>query len=159
MEDDFEGRLWPERFHIHDEASADWAVDKLVSMDEKLERLERQYKAAKAAIMRDKEAFERRFLSEIRAWAEGQLTGKTKTLHLLSGSISFRSVKGGPRIKDHSDVLAWAQENLPEAVVPTVTLKVDAQAVKDHVKAWGEIPPGVEIVDDRQELYIKPVKE
>jgi phage host-nuclease inhibitor protein Gam len=159
MEDDFEGRLWPERFHIHDEASADWAVDKLVSMDEKLERLERQYKAAKAAIVRDKEALERRFLSEIRAWAEGQLTGKTKTLHLLSGSISFRSVKGGPRVRDAAEVLAWARESLPEAIIETVTHKVDAQTVKDHVKAWGEIPPGVEIVDDRQELYIKPVKE
>jgi phage host-nuclease inhibitor protein Gam len=158
MEDDFEGRLWPERFHIHDEATADWAVDKLVSMDEKLERLERQYKAAKAAIVRDKDAFERRFLSEIRAWAEGQLTGKTKTLHLLSGSISFRSVKGGPRIADSREVEAWAHENLPEAIIETVTHKVDAQAVKDHVKAWGEIPPGVEIVDDRQEIYIKPVK-
>lgn len=153
-----EGRLWPGGFRVDSQDAAEWVIDKMIALEERAARLEAQYKAMKAAILRDRESLDRRFSSELRAWAAENMSAKSKTLHLLTGSVSFRTVRGGPRIQDHAEVLAWARESLPDAVVPTVTLKVDPAAVKDHVKETGEIPPGVEIADDREEMYIKPAR-
>jgi hypothetical protein len=150
-----EGRLWPGGFHVDSEAAADWVIDRMLSLDEQAARLDAQYKARKAAIVRDRESLDRRFSSELRAWAAENMPAKSKTLHLLSGSVSFRAVRGGPRIADSREVEAWARENLPEAVIEKIDYKIDAQMIKRHVEAWGEIPPGVEILDDREEMYVK----
>lgn len=153
-----EGRLWPGGFHVDSKAAAEWVIDKMIALDERAARLDAQYKAMRAAIARDRESLDRRFSSELRAWAAENMPAKSKTLHLLTGSVSFRTVRGGPRIADNAAVLAWAQGALPDAVVPQVSLKLDAAAVKAHVKETGEIPPGVEIADDREEMYVKPAR-
>jgi phage host-nuclease inhibitor protein Gam len=153
-----EGRLWPGGFHVDSQQAAEWVIDKMIALEERAERLDAQYKAMKAAIIRDRESLDRRFSSELRAWASENMPVKSKTLHLLTGSVSFRTVRGGPRIADSREVEAWARENLPEAVIEKIDYKIDAQMIKNHVQAWGEIPPGVEIADDREEMYVKPAR-
>jgi phage host-nuclease inhibitor protein Gam len=145
----------PEVFRVVNEEHAAWVVNRILTVEEKIARLEAQYKKASAALAREKEALEARFMAPLEAWAEANLPRKGRTIHLLTGSLSFRAVKGGPRVADSAATLAWASEALPDAVITQTTRKVDAAAVKAYVMDTGEIPPGVEIIEDAQRFYVR----
>lgn len=145
----------PEPFRIDSEERAAWVVDRMLTVDEKIKRLDRQHERARAALVREREALDGLFLVPLQQWVEVNMPRKGRTIHLLTGSISFRRVKGGPRVVDSAACLAWATEALPDAVVTHVTRKVDAQAIKEHVRETGEIPPGVQIAEDAERLYVR----
>jgi hypothetical protein len=153
-----EGTLWPEGFRLDSEEAAEWVVDKLLTYEERLARLDRQYKRTRAALVREKESFSARFLVPLQVWAGHQLGRGSRTVHLLAGSLSFRRVKGGPKVLDADAVLRWADEALPEAVVEQVTRRIDAQALREYVLREGEIPPGVSLIEDHDAFYVRAPK-
>jgi hypothetical protein len=64
---------------------------------------------------------------------------------------------GGPRVVDERAALAWAVVNLPEAVV-VPRARISVERIKEHVATTGEIPAGVEIVDDEDTFRVKPAR-
>jgi phage host-nuclease inhibitor protein Gam len=111
----------------------------------------------RARIVADRERFLARFEHELQLWAGANLPRRGKTIQLLTGALSFRTIKGGPRIRDAAAVLTWAEEHAPEAIVETVTTtrKPSAEAIAALYRETGEIPPGVEVAEEREQLYIK----
>jgi hypothetical protein len=150
----------PQGFAIDSDERAAWVVDKLLACDEAQARLNAQYEAMARGIARRREGLEKRFGEELRAWVAQQLEGKKgRTLHLLTGSCSFVRKPGGPRVVDERAALAWCFEHLREAIVmPQVKPRVAADVLKRHVTETGEIPAGVEIVDDEDTFRVKPAR-
>lgn len=150
------------RFAVVDEGSAGWVVDKLLSYDERIARITEQFLAMTAGLKADKARFERRFLPELEAYYD-RVPKKGKSLKLLTGTLSKRSVTGAPKIVDEKAVLEWAETDLPKALVPVpATVKLDGDAVRKHCKATGEVVPGVEWTPDREVFDVKgpkPVKK
>lgn len=150
-----------EPFRINNEERAVWAVDKLNTFDERLARLDAQYQAMRKQIADDKASFEGRFLLDLEDWAKANPPKKGKSIKLLTGTLGFRSVKGGPRVVDKDAVIAWASSDEIERgsfLAYETVVKVNTDAVKDYVASTGEIIPGVEIKDDEERFYVKGAK-
>lgn len=136
----------PVGFTIHDDETASWVVNKLLACEEEITRVKVQAKTIVARAEDRRKRLEERFGEELRAYAAARLEGgKSRTLHLLHGSCSFRRIPGGPRVVDRDATLAWASEALKSAVRFEVVEHLDVDAVKEHVAQTGELPPGVEL--------------
>lgn len=145
-------------FRITDENRANWVVDKMLSYDERLDRLDRQYKQMRGRLEGERDGFRSRWLVPLRTWAEANQPKRGKTLHLMTGSLSFRRVRGGARIVDKAAVLEWARESMPSAIVSVITERVDAEFIDGHFRQTGEIPAGVEVQEERDEFYVRAPK-
>jgi phage host-nuclease inhibitor protein Gam len=80
-------------------------------------------------------------------------TGKKKSRNYLHGRIGWRKKGGGLKVVDEAALLKWCQEQPPEAGVLRITEAPALKAVKELVEKTGELPPGVEQEDERDELY------
>lgn len=144
-------------FAIVDDATASWVVGKILACDEELQRIEAQHAVIVAAVKRRKAALEARFGAELRGYAAQRLEGgRTRTLHLPTGSCAFRVTRGGPRIVDEQLALAWAIAALPAAVrTPEPRPVLIKDEVKAYVEMTGIVPPGVDVIDDVDAFTVK----
>lgn len=77
----------------------------------------------------------------------------TKTLK-LPGGAQVRARQGRDRfeVTDEATVMSWAGDNAPDVV--TVTRRVNRNELARHVRATGEIPPGVEVLPGEVQLSL-----
>ena len=80
---------------------------------------------------------------EIRMVAEGNLARGSKTYRCVYGTVSFR--KKNPRIvvKDDEKAIAWAEQNVPDAVVTSKKIlvsKMDIESLPADLDAFEVIP-------------------
>lgn len=156
-----QGELTPDHsgtFRVSSEEKAAWVVNKLLGYDEQLARLDAQHAKMKAQLFARRESFEAMFLTPLRQWAEANQPPKGKTIHLLTGSLSFRRVKAGAKVVDAKAALRWAEEHLPEAIQVTVQKKPDAAYLASYFESTGEIPAGVVFQEEREEFYVRASK-
>lgn len=79
---------------------------------------------------------------------------KLKTVKLPHGSLKMR--KQQPEFQyDETQLLPWAKENLPEAVV--VKESVAKTPVKKHIQETGEMVPGVQMVERPEKFSVEVV--
>jgi len=149
----------PQGFTIHDDRTAGWVVGKMLGLDDERARLDASYEAMKADIARRKAALDLRFGDELRAYVETQLAarnaGKTKplkTLRFLTGACVFRTQPAKVRVADVGRALAWVREHLVTALRSERVESIIHEELAAHVKATGELPPGV-VVDDAVETF------
>jgi hypothetical protein len=141
-------------FVIDDADKASWAIDKILIARERVERVKRQFQAAldQAELeVRDADAF---FLPLLEAWYDANPPRKGKTIKLPHGNLSKRTVPGGPRVVDPDAVLAWAKEHGIPGLI-RVTESVSKTAVAEYVKATGDMPAGVEVVESREAFDVR----
>jgi len=145
-------------FRVDSEDRASWVVNRMLGYDEQLTRLDRQYELMRERLVNERDGFRSRWLVPLRLWAEANQPKKGKTIHLLSGSLSFRRVKRGAKVVDPKAALRWAEEHLPEAVLVTMHKKPDAEYLASYFESTGEIPDGVTILGDHEEFYVRAPK-
>lgn len=141
-------------FVIDDASKASWAVDKILIARERIERVKAQFQAALNEAeqeARDAEAF---FLPLLEEWYNANPPRKGKTIKLPHGNLSKRTVPGGPRVLDPDAVLAWAKEYGIPGIVK-VSESVSKTAVAEYVKATGDMPAGVEVVESRETFDVR----
>ncbi len=131
--------LAPEAWTVDSEDKAAWATDIILSHEERIERIKRQYLAmmlrAEKELARAREFFE----PMLREWGAANLRKGERTVRLTTGSLSFRRKPGGVRVDDEAVCLAWAEKALPEAITHEVTRKLDvARAKKEGERLIGE---------------------
>jgi hypothetical protein len=130
-----------ERFHVHDQHSAEWVLSKRFDIEARKYALERQ-KAALIAnmdvLIAEQDArlkwLDMRFAGELRDWAAQMLAGlKTRTLKTPFGRLSFRKTPAKITVVDADKALEWAWEHHPQAVktshrflISEVTLPTEA---------------------------------
>lgn len=138
---------------VASEADAIWAADRVLTARQRRDRIVEQCRAMIARAERDAQRAEAFFLPLLEHWARLNPPAKGKTIHLPTGQLAFRRVPGGPRVVDDAAALDWARAALPDAV--RVVESVDKAAIKAHIAATGELPPGVEITPDDESFSVK----
>lgn len=142
-----------EPWAITDEGKAAWAVDKVLAARERLARVKAACQAMideAAREVADAEAF---FLPQLEMWARANPPRKGKTIRLPTGAMSFRTIPGGPRVVDEGQCSDWAKRYCPDAI--KVVERLSVTAIKDYIANYGELPPGVELVDPRESFDVK----
>lgn len=141
----FEAEPERERFVIHNDQMAEWAMGKIAQANADLRKWEEFYKGK---------------LEQARAEAESTISYmsglleeyfSTQPHHVTKTGIEKYSLPSGELVRkpgsldykrDEAALLAWCKQNLPGAV--KVTEKAGWEKVKAHIKETGEIPDGVE---------------
>lgn len=130
-------------------------VDRCLSYDERIARIEAQASTMIERLRREKAEYEAYALPVLADYYERHRPRRGKTLHTVSGSIGYRTIRGGPRVVDRSAALGWAiASGIGEAITTRTELVVSG--VMSYVERTGEIPPGVALVDDEERMYIRP---
>lgn len=140
-------------FTVHDEASAAWAADRVLSARERVARIKAACQAMIAEAEREATEAAAFFLPMLEAWARANPPRRGKAIHLTTGSLAFRTVPGGPRVVDEAAALEWARAEYTDAV--RVVESLDRNAIKAYVAEAGELPPGVEVVEAREAFDVK----
>lgn len=144
-----------EGFAIRDESSAAWAVNKVRSFDEQIARIREQSATMIESIEKERARFSDFVTPHLEVYFESNAPKKGRSIKLVSGTIGYRKVAGGPRIKDAAACVEWARQYHPDAIATVVNESVPAAFVKAHVERTGEVPDGVDLVEDRDCFYIK----
>lgn len=79
--------------------------------------------------------------------------GKTRSVKLLSGRLGFRQNPSSMKIIDPAAALAWAKENLPNAV--KVVESVQVTPLKSYAETTGEFPEFVEYTAPYDKFYVE----
>ena len=152
-----------ERFKIESKDQAAWALRKMSRIKAEIEE---NNKVAQAEIERitawrdeENEKLERSI-----SFFEGLLyeyfmalrqeDPKLKTIKLPHGTLKMRAQQ--PQYEyDEAQLLPWAKENLPDAVV--VKESVAKTPVKKHIQETGEVVPGVTIIERPEKFSVEVV--
>lgn len=130
-----------QRFAIHDEATATWALGTINTARAQLRYREEAAAAWVEEAVREVARLEARFLPELRAWGLQNLPAGRKTIKLLSGRLEYRNKPGRFTLVDPEVALPWAKTHLPSAVV--VKESVAAEVLIRYAKETGETPDGL----------------
>jgi hypothetical protein len=157
-------------FSVHDDSSAEWALQKLAkydaehaSLEARLDALSRNLKSMIADVEARREWWHTRFAGELESYAAARLADLTaagkkpgKTVKFAHGRVSFRTSKGTNTISKERmpDAVAWM-----EAVDPTkvkVEKKVNVTDVLATLKAEGvkKNPPWIESTGPKERCDI-----
>ena len=148
-----------EPFMVNDEKSANWYLRKLANIDAEQKRIQTQVAQIVAQLDSDADGLKRLYASQLEAYCRVRLneTGnRRKSITLLQGTCSFRTVPAGFRLTDTNAALRFAIET--GGMLKTVqTLDTDAYRVAaDHaLEAYGEQFPGMESVPERESFSIR----
>jgi hypothetical protein len=155
-ESDFIVSVPGEGFHIHDAASANWALRLIVAERDYQARTTAWYEAETRRSQRREEWLMYRFAGQLEQWMRAELAkqyGKRRSVRLPAGVLGIKTQPTKLIVVDDRALIAWCSAELP-AAIKTVhhILKSEVAA---HVKASGEIPPGAEIAGGGEKFYIK----
>lgn len=102
-------------FHVIDQASAEWVLEKMAALDSDILAIEARLKALsenlgvmKAEKERNRAGLLYKFGPELEHFAKENLPNGKKTWTCPYGSVSFRSTSGGLRVKDKDAALEIA---------------------------------------------------
>lgn len=144
---------YSEPWQITNDNRAAWATDKVLSARERLARVKAACQAMIDEAAREVQDAEGFFLPLLEEWARQNPPRKGKTIKLPTGALSFRTVPGGPRVVDEGQCTDWAKRWCPDAI--KVVERLSVTAIKDYIANYGEIPPGVEVIEPRESFDVK----
>ena len=143
-------------FRIDTEQHANWLLRKLANLDAEKARVKAQAEAILHQLDTDREGLLYLYGSQLEAFTRQELekTGnRRKSLTLLQGTCSFRSVPARMSINDPAAALLHARENLPEAIKTVETL--DRTAYVHRAETTGELLPGIEALPAREAFSLR----
>ncbi len=77
-----------------------------------------------------------------------------KSFNWLGGVCSFKKQQDQYEWPDNeTELISWCNAN---NVNFNTRLTIDKKAIKDHIKATGEVPPGVTVTPGVEKFYVKP---
>ena len=81
-----------------------------------------------------------------------KVTGKKKSLNLLGGRLGMRSQQEELTVEDDAKVVAWVATDWRFASLVRTKRSVDLAALRKHMKAQADPPPGVTL-DERPDVF------
>lgn len=145
----------PDAFHVHDEATANWVVRKIVEARRYAERVQAWADAELRRAKREEEFFLYRFGGQLEQWTREELAKQRgrKSICLPAGQVGFRLRPARLDILDEQAMLLWCKGNLPVAIV--IRESVAKTVLMAHVQKTGEIPAGAVIAGGNENFYLK----
>ena len=149
-----------ERFTIDTPEKADWLLRKLAGIDAEKATVQAMAAQRTQELDADRNALLSRFGAELEAWAREEATARRrKTVTLLHGAISFRTVPAKLIVESEADAITTARAVAPETVTQETTERFDKAAflahAKAHLESTGEILPGLTQSEERESFSIK----
>ena len=148
----------PEQFAVHDEASANWVVRKIVGARAYAERVQSWAEQEAQRARREERFFLGRFGLELNRWLRQQLTengGRAKSVNLPAGRVGLRTAKPRLVVDDETAAMNWAKSHCADAVTVAVSERLLKQPLHDHFAETGELPDGTRLEPEHDNLYIK----
>jgi hypothetical protein len=144
-----------EGFNVHDDASANWVIRKIIECRRYRERVEEWAAMELKRAEREEAFFIARFGLQLETWARQQIAEQhnRKSLKLPAGTLGFRTEPTRLSVTNESALLEWCRVNLPGAI-QTIE-RVLKSSVKEHIRVTGEIPNGTDVAGGQQKFYIK----
>ena len=146
----------PEGFRVHDEATANWLVRKIVEARAYAERVQAWAALELRRAEREERFFLERYGPQLEAWARERLAesrGRRKSLRLPAGAVGFRTAPPHLSVTDEALLIRWCKANLPLAVV--VKEQIARTTVKQHIQGTGDCPQGAAVIPGGERLYVK----
>ena len=146
----------PEGFCVHDEATANWLVRKIVEARQYAERVQAWAALELRRAEREEQFFMQRFGPQLEAWARQRLAesrGRRKSLKLPAGAVGFRTAPPHLSVTDEARLIRWCKANLPLAIV--VKEQIVKITVKQHIQSTGDCPEGADVIPGGQRFYVK----
>jgi len=137
-----------------DAAGVDWVLAKIVAHRAEAKLLRENMEAMARACERKAEALEWKYGGAIQTYLQAELAGGKaggKSKRLPHGVIGYRTKPAGVQVTDPAALLAWARENLPEAV----TEAMDKKALAARLLDTGEAADGARLTPAEEVFYIK----
>lgn len=102
------------------------------------------------------------FRSHITAYAQEHREellghGRKKSREFIHGSVAWRRKGGGLAVTDREALLAWARAQPVEAELVRAKEEPALDAIKRHYAATGEVPGGMDLDPERDEIVVKAV--
>ena len=145
-----------ETFCINSTDRANWLLRKIANLDTEKARVKAQAEAILHGLDTDREGLLYLYGSQLEAFTRQELErqgSRRKSLTLLQGTCSFRSVPARFTLSDPGAALFYARENLPEAIKTVETL--DRTAYLHRAETTGELLPGIESVPSREAFSLR----
>jgi phage host-nuclease inhibitor protein Gam len=151
-----------ERFVLDSEEKVNWLLRKLANIEAEKQRVTAQYQTMMAALESDERSLRFRFENDLRTFTAQKLAeggNRRKTVHLLQGSLSFRTLPQALKVNDITSAVAFARvTGLP--CLETVTeekfnANIYRQRAQEVLKERGEILPGIEVLPERETFAVK----
>jgi phage host-nuclease inhibitor protein Gam len=150
--DDAAGNGGESTFTPDTKERADWVLGKIADARSRAARIRENAETMAKQAEAEATFFEWKYGPALQAFARQELTGgKRKSLTLYNGTLGFRNKPASVSIGDTKAALAWARENLPEAVVETI----DKKAIADALLSTGEAVDFAVLNAEEQVFYIK----
>jgi hypothetical protein len=146
----------PETFHVHDQATANWVIRKIVEARQYAERVEDWAERELRRAKREEEFFMFRFGAQLEQWARAQIAvthPHRNSVALPAGKIGFRLQPLRLQIRDDRALLAWCKRHAPAAVVTSE--RILKTAIMPHFTATGECPDGATVVGGACSFYVR----
>lgn len=151
-----------EEFHVTDEKSVDWVLEKMAEAEADilreqslLETVTRNIESRKKEAERRRAFLAVRFGSELEDFARQSLTcEKSKTIKRPFGRLAFRTVKGGLRASDPEIALETAKAlGWNNAIKVTESFQISK--LTDDQKTYAELQAGFVVLPDREVFDVK----
>lgn len=142
-------------FTVHDAASANWVVRKIVEARTYAARVKSWAELEQRRAQREEDFLLRRFGVELEAWARRQIACQhdgRRSVSLPAGAIGFRTEPTRLSIADEKRLLAWCRTHLPSAI--RVIETVPTTPLIEHLKLTGECPDGTELQGGGERFHI-----
>lgn len=152
-----DGLAVPEQFHVHDDATANWVVRKILEARAYAKHCAEWCDREQARAQRDEEFLMFRFGQQLLEHARkriGEQGGRRKSVNLPAGTIGFRHEGAKLLVDDEAKVIEWAKRTRPELVC--VVERLSKSGLNQHLEETGEAPDvGVHIEPAREKFYVK----
>lgn len=141
-------------FAIDSEDRANWLLRKLGNLAAERARVKAQADAIMAELKREEERLHQRFDAELQAFTRQALAGKkSRTLKLLQGTVSLRTVAASMRVADTEAAFEHARTCLPDLIETKQALKVADYG--KLARETGEMLPGIEVTPEHETMSIR----
>jgi phage host-nuclease inhibitor protein Gam len=157
-----------EPFIIYNDDTANWYLGKLANLEAEKHRVKAQSEKMLTEIERNIEHLQFLFGHQLEEYVRANLKGKSKTLHLLQGSVQLRKVPRSISLTDRDLALleaykikeqGWSEELIPLKVVESLDTMKYRVLAEQILKNTGEILPGIEVVPEHESMSVKFGKE
>lgn len=156
-----------EQFTIETREHGEWYLRKLANLDAEKERIEAQAALMLRQLESDRNSLVSRYQSQFENLVRTELEaakGKRKSVVFFNGTAGFRTVPPRLVVSSEADLQTTARAVLPSAFTTETVEKFDKAAFRAHAtahfEATGEVLPGLERTEERQEFTLKfPTKK
>ncbi len=146
------------RFCVDSRDKANWLLRKLAAIEAERALVKAQAEEIIRGLDGDAARLRALHGADLREWARAELAGgRRKTLPLLFGSVSFRTVPASLRVAGSREAIEYAKGQGWDVVRVAETLDADGyrQQAAAVLHETGEVPPGVEVVPERESFSLR----